>query len=331
MAASPTEPAVPSVAEPVSAPAGPPSRADKVRDVALRLEAIALICAGLASILFYVFTPRALPSTGDYEGLAAALKSQLAPGDAILLDPHWAERLRLFVTGAPILNLDRNPTREDLYRYRRVFLVSLPELPRSHRDAAIALLESFRFRKLEGPKDFGKLSLTVFENAALQTPSFDFTSEVAYAKVYIRRGDGTEELCPLVNGRHPCPRAGWINVGAETKEIAFKPYRCVWAHPAGTERLVVEYANVPLGKELRVMGGIVGQIAFRRESYGVTNLDVKIDGQRIGDIAIPPGMVGEQRRTLDTARLAPGPHQVAFEVWAENPDMRHFCFDAGAY
>lgn len=290
-----------------------------------------MLLAALLSLAFYAALPSSLPSDADYESVAKDLAGRTAQGDAVLLDPHWAERLRLFVKDVPVLNLDRNPAREDLSRYRRVFLVSLPHLPRSDRKGALAFLASALFRMTGGPVDHGRLSVTLLENAALDLPRFDFTSEVASAKVFIRRQDGGEELCPPAGGRHPCPRAGWIDVGAEIKEIAFKPQRCLWAHPAGTERLVVAFPSVPLGRELRVMGGIVGQIAFRRPGYGVTNLDVFIDGKRVGDLAIPPGLVGEERRAFDTSRLEGTRHEVSFEVWAENPDMRHFCFDAGVY
>jgi hypothetical protein len=173
--------------------------------------------------------------------------------------------------------------------------------------------------------------VALFENSQLERPSFDFTGEVQGATVYIRRPDGSAELCPAVGRRHPCPRAGWINVGEETKEIDRKPFRCLWAHPAGSEPLVVEYPEAPLDRRLEVMGGIVGQIVYRREQYGTVTLSVKIDGTLVAAIEFPPGVPGERRRAIDTSALAGSRHKVQFEITAPNPDMRHFCFDAGAY
>lgn len=299
---------------------------------ALRLaEAALAVGAALFALLFWLRLPSRLPATDDWEAAARDVAARAREGDAVLLDPHWAERARFFVTAAPVLNLGRSPAREDLAGYRRVLLLSLPDLPRSDLPAAIRRLEDMQFQKVEGPIRRGALALTVLENRAVERPSFDFTAAVAQAKVYIRRPDGSEELCPLAGDRHPCPRAPWLNVGAEIKEIALKPVRCLWAHPAGREPLVVEYPAAPLASELRVMGGIVGQIAFRTEQYAPVLLEVKIDGRQVAQLEFPPGAPGERRRVIDTRALAGTPHRVQFEVSAADPGMRHFCFDAGVY
>jgi hypothetical protein len=307
------------------------ARAKRARSLLLRAEAAAVLVAALLSIIFYLRLPSALPSQEDYQAVAARVDSLAGEGDAVLLDPWWAERARLFVKRLPVLDLGRKPSREDLAGYRRLFVLSLPELPRSDRAATFRRLESLGFSRSAEPEQHGSLSITIFENRSRELPSFDFTAQVADARVYIRRPDGSEEICPRRGARHPCPRASWIDVGAETKEIAFKPYRCVWAHPAGREPLVVEYSDVLLGKELRVLGGIVGQIAFRTEHYGTTLLDVKIDGAPVGSLTFPPGEPGERRRAIDTSQLAGTRHTVQLEISASNPDMRHFCFDAGVY
>lgn len=296
-----------------------------------RLEATVFIAAALLSIVFYLRLPSTLPSDDDYTEATREIAQRALSGDAVLLDPHWAERARLFATGVPVLNLGRHPTREDLRGYGRLFVFSLPDLPRSDMPATFAFLESAHFRRLEAPRRHGRIAVTLFENQRIERPSFDFTGEVGAAKVFIRRRDGSEEICPRSGKRHPCPRAGWINVGEETKEIAFKPHRCLWAHPAGAEPLVVEYSEVPLGRTLDVMGGIVGQIAFRHEQYKTTTLLVKVDDRVVAELDFPPGEPGERHRSIDTSAMARGPHKVQFEVSAPDPSMRHFCFDAGVY
>ena len=325
--ASPAPP-TPETTRALPAPAPKPSR---LRDLSLRLEAAAFAAVAILSILFYLHLPSTLPSEADYQAAARDLASRARPGDAVLLDPHWAERGRLYVKGVPVLNLHRHPDREDLRGYEHLFVLSLPDLPRSDRPAAFRFLESIRFERAEEPRTFGRLSVTRFDNEHLERPSFDFTGEVAAAKVYVRRADGSEEICPRVGKRHPCPRASWIDVGEEIKEIDSKPYRCLWAHPAGSDPLVVEYADAPLGRTLDVVGGIVGQIVYRHEHYGPVTLRVKIDGKLQAEMEFPPGEPGARRRSIDTSALAGTRHLVQFEVSAPNPDMRHFCFDAGAY
>ena len=325
------------LAEPIAAPTAPeaaptaPPTPSFARVVLLRLEAAAFLTLALMAVIFWVRLPLSLPSEDDYRAAAQDIGSRAAQGDAVLLDPHWAERARLFLQGTPVLNLARKPVREDLRGYGHVFLLSLPDLPRSDQAGAFTFLESIKFRRAEEPRRHGRLTVTLFENTELERPTFDFTSEVAGAQVYIRRPDGSREICPAMGGRHPCPRAGWINVGEEIKEIDSKPFRCLWAHPAGSEPLVVEYPDAPLGKTLDVVGGIVGQIVYRHESYGTLTLTVKIDGNLAASVEFPPGVPGERRRAIDTSAQAGGRHLVQFEVSAPNPDMRHFCFAAEAY
>ncbi len=290
-----------------------------------------MIAVALLAWIFWIRLPSQLPTRDDWEAMARDIAAQAGPLDAVLLDPHWAEQARLFVRAAPVLNLGRSPAREDLAAYRRILLLSLPDLPRSDLPSAIHRLEDLRFHKAHGPVRHGALALTVLENDELELAAFDFTGEIAKARVFIRRPDGSEEVCPLIGDRHPCPRASWISVGVETKEIAFKPLRCLWAHPAGSEPLVVEYPDVQLRSEIRIRGGLVGQIAFRTEHYATVHLVVKIDGERVGELSFPPGAPGERRRTIDTRSLSGTRHQLRFEVSAADPSMRPFCFDAGAY
>jgi len=320
----------PGAAEGQSSPLRQPGR-PRARSVLAHVEAALFVAAALLSLAFYLNAPSALPSEDDYRQAARAIAARAGPGDAVLLDPYWAERARLFVRNLPVLNLGRHPTREDLRGYGRIFAFLLPDLPRSSPERAFRFLTQSRFRRVEEPKRYGAIAVALFENTQVERPSFDFTGEVARAKVYIRRSDGSEDVCPPVAGRHPCPRASWINVGPEIKEIAFKPQRCLWAHPAGREPLVVEYPEVPLGRSLDVMGGIVGQIVFRREHYATVSLDVKIDGALAAQLDFPPGELGERRRSIDTAPFAGGLHRVQFEISAPDPSMRHFCFDAGVY
>jgi len=325
---APDAPGAPA-APPVPAPAPPPPT--PLGAAMLRLEAAAFVAAARLSIVFYLRSPATLPSEADYRAAAQRIEGEARDGDAVLLDPHWAERARLFVKGVPVLNLHRHPVREDLRGHARLFVLSLPDLPRSDPARTFATLEGFQFKRAGEPERFGGLAVTRFDNARLERPSFDFVSQVAGAKVYLRRGDGSQELCPERGGRHPCPRAGWINVGAEIKEIDSKPLRCLWAHPAHHDPLVIEYPEAPLGRSLDVVGGIVGQIVYRVERYGTVKLAVKIDDRLQAELDFAPGKPGERRRSIDTSAFAGTAHKVQFEVSADNPDMRHFCFAAGAY
>ncbi|MCX7807111.1 MAG: hypothetical protein N2515_00760, partial [Deltaproteobacteria bacterium] len=174
---------------------------------------------------------------------------------------------------------------------------------------------------------------------------FDFVEHVHEALVF-RRDRGVDRPCvridvpgPTTGGlqhwpietapRQLCDQARpWLWVGATTvMDLELRPRRCVTQHPQGSEPIITRYEKVPISERLVVYGGLWWE-RERWRNGGDVVLVVRLDGEAIGrmvhrdgegwkriEITLPPERVGSQGR-------------IDFEVSAEWPDFRAFCWAA---
>lgn len=118
----------------------------------------AVLALGLGSLAFDLTLSWRLPSDADYAEVAGALRARARPGDAVQLWPPWAERARLFVTGAPVL-AEEDLATADYAGIERLWLLALPHVPHGGLEGARASLERRgAVRKGEG-QGFGALWL----------------------------------------------------------------------------------------------------------------------------------------------------------------------------
>ncbi len=290
-----------------------------------RAEAAFVVAASLLAILFWIRLPRALPSDEDYRGAAAHIAQGFRPGDSVLVYPAWAERWRLFLDVSPVLAIP-HPETEDFTRTRRLWLAGLPDVPRSDYDRVAGRMAA-RYRTVEAPQRFGRLAVALYENPGYAEPLFDFRTEIARASVSVG-----SDPCPWDGRAHRCRVAPWVHVADELHELEFLPRRCIWAHPAGSVPVLIHFAAVPLGREVKVRGGIATQVAWRKDpAWGPLNFSVEVDGRALGSMTIEVADGREQELDVDTSALAGSLHDVTFAVTAPRPDYRQFCFDATAW
>ena len=284
--------------------------------------------AALGSLAFYATLPGRVPSDADYDHVAEAIRAAFAAGDAVAQAPEWAEKAREKVHGLRFIE-PPDLTRTDLSDVRRLWLIELPDVPRS--DAArVAERLATQLTRDGEPQRFGELTLQRFVNPAFREPLYAFTHELSRAEVSIQAG-GQNVACARSGEEHRCPRGG--AVARETREIDFAPHECVGANAVGRPELVIEYPEAILGKELRVLAGVTGEMGWKHTpEYTAVKLTVDIDGTQMGVIDIPPGTVPPQTLTVDTSSLpADQLHRVRFAVTSDNPKEREFCFDARSY
>ncbi len=298
------------------------------------LEALSIALAGALSLLFYAKLPSTLPSEEDYRAAIAATgasKARSAPGDALLLSPHWAERARLFAGTLPVINVTRAPLREQIRELPRLFLLTLPELPRAGTTEMVEALRRAHFEQQGETERFGALSLSLFVNREQERPLERASALLSQAEVYIAKADGGHEpYTRTAPARFSSSRAGWLTVEANTYEIDQDPFHCVYAHPVGAEPLVLEFPRFPLGRTFKVTAGLIGQMALRSEGFGPLDFTVSIDGGPSERLTLLPRDPGARFFTLETTSLAGKSARVRFEVVAPNPHWRIFCFEAEA-
>ncbi len=249
------------------------------------------------------------------------------PGDGVAALPFWAERIKLFSRGLPVVALPRLAEDVESERYSRLWVLAQPDLPRSGAAAELEALDR-ELSRVSGPKRFGPLSLSLYEPRSGRAPSYDFLAHLGDAQVSI--GGDEPADCAARPGGFQCPRGPWNYVAPEWHEFDFLPRRCLWTHPVGPEPLRLRYSQVPLRGGLRGGFGIVGQAAEQKQGAPVS-VAVLVDGSRSAELTLSPGDPGWHEFDLGLPGLGAGGHEVELDVSAPDPAMRHFCLDAVGY
>jgi antitoxin (DNA-binding transcriptional repressor) of toxin-antitoxin stability system len=288
---------------------------------ALRRRRLAAVAAGTIVLLALYETASALiaplraPSDADWAAAASAVRAQFKPGDLIVAAPAWAD---------PVMRLhlgDLVPVavaaRMDAARYGRIWVVS--QRGASAEDAAGATVA--------GESRHGPLLVRRYERRPA-TVSYDFLAQWPRARV-VRAEPGRGEIpCQRLADRFQCPKIGFNFVKPDLLEIGTTLRNALYTQPVGGAAVVVEYAAVPLGRELAVGAGL-HHVWLRKYGDGVVKLRVLVDGREVGRTEAS-NRSGWRVDHFDTSALAGRSGTVRFEITSDKPFSRHFGFAAEA-
>jgi hypothetical protein len=158
--------------------------------------------------------------------------------------------------------------------------------------------------------------------------SFDFFDQWARARV-LRVEPGRGEIaCERQPDKFQCPDLGFNFVKPQLLEIGTSMRNGLYTQPVGGATVVVEYAQVPLGRELAVGSGL-HHVWLRKYGEGTVKLRVLVDGREVGHTEAS-NRSGWQVDRFDTAAFAGKPATVRFEITSAQPFSRHFGFTAEA-
>jgi hypothetical protein len=286
-----------------------------------------LLAIALACLVFQLRLPGRLPSETDYQAVRARLQAEARPGDAVLLFPWWTERARLYLPPELPVYGYLGSERDDLSAHPRIWVLGQPELPRADA-SALRAFHAGRTR-VGSPMRAGTLELTLYENGRHRPRRFVASEAWARARVYLESPDGSRRECPHDGRVHRCPGPPHLYVAPEWHELLYQPRHCLWMHaPGGRERLVAEFDGVPGGTALRLEGGIIFEHAVQREPHltpALLGVDDAASGQRLLELALPPGLEGVQH--VERALPAGEPRTVKVWVRSDREERRQVCLD----
>lgn len=289
----------------------------------------AVIAIALLELGAHVAIRRSVPTQTDWQEAAAYVREQMQDGDRVVGAPAWSDPLVREVLGDRI-GLDAAGA-SDLEGVRSLWVMSIGG----------ARSEWTPIGEPTSVHPFGHL---IVERWAINSgPSlFDFVGSIRDARVEFER-NGETRPCLWSVGRFGaaglgkgamkpkerfiCDRErGWLWVGATVMEdLALRPRRCIWQHPAGHEPVRVTFHDVPRGAQVILYAGVYNRDE-RDEKYGLATLKVLFDGRVAGDIEHRDGL-GWQETVIDVP--AGGPTvDVAFETRADDPTRRSLCWSA---
>ena len=260
-----------------------------------------------------LIAPHRAPRPADWEALSAEVRSGFRPGDLIVAAPAWADPvLRQYLGDLITIPM---ATRMDDARYGRVWEVS--EHGARAPEARGTTTRAQRF---------GALGLRLVERQPAQL-TYDFLEHWADARV--SRWDPAArhlDVCPWQGDRFVCAAGGTVH--RELVEVDTRLRTAVLAPPVSRAVLVVEWAAVPLGRELVLRAGL-HDVWARKLGHGTVQVDVWMDGQWVTGARIG-NRSGWTPVRIDTRARDGGRADVRLQITSSEPQLRHLAFAAEA-
>lgn len=278
---------------------------------------LALVLAtSLYSLGFWLFGPLGeLP----WAEASAKIRADFQPHDAWAVRPWWAQRAREYLGDLATVQV-RDLAAEDLSRYGRLWLISLPGAESPGGPFADGTYNP------AGGFEVGDLGVRLFELGPPARIVYDFRAELKNARVAIAAKGGRRACERWVDDRWVCSHHDWNYVGRMIVELGDDPRPVVWAHPTEEGPIEINYPRVPGGDELLVHTGLTPPAARTPDGAPVT-LEVVVAGTVVESI-VQPNRTGFFAHHIDISDKGPGPYPVTFRVSAPRAGMRHFCFAA---
>ncbi|MBI2898148.1 MAG: hypothetical protein HYY06_31640 [Deltaproteobacteria bacterium] len=262
-----------------------------------------------------------VPRTADWAAAASIVRQGHRDSDLVVVAPEWASQVARVHLGERLQPLEA-VARADTSRFGRLWVVSI----RGARSP-----EETRAR-LEKTWQRGLVTVRLLRLGEPAQVAFDFVLNLHRASVRVE-SRSRERPCPwapaprgIGGGRFRCG-PGWNHVGVEIlDDLDRRPHLAIWAHPVRDGRLVVEFADVPMGEILSGHMGLRYEAAKRLEN-GPVRLTVEIDGGAARSFT-ERDADSWRAFTVPTGELAGRRARVRFSVAAREPGMRHFYFAA---
>lgn len=272
--------------------------------------------AAAASVLSRAALADRLPSPRDWDAVRTVLERDARPGDAVLVEPAWAERARAVLPpAAPVLLLD-SLEGEDLLGVRRVWVLALASAPLASREREAALL--LRGSLAGPPVRTGALELSRVDLTYAAVPLAFLPDHLSRASVSL--GDVP---CPASNGAFRCPGAAPVTVAREVREIGGAPRPCIAVSaPRGLPApLVLAFPAAVVGRVIRGRAGSLLAPALPAP----LRVSVRISDEEVGTEELSGG--GFLPFRADSVRFAGFSRPVSLALTTPGVPAR-FCLDA---
>jgi hypothetical protein len=275
--------------------------------------AAAIVLLALVETVNAVVAPFQAPTDKDWGGAAAKVRAGFRPGDLIVASPAWADPVMRQQLGdlVPIAVAGRM----DAARYARIWEIS-QRGARAADTAGASVAESSRH---------GALTVKRWEKPAAQV-TFDFLAEWHRAEFSILTPDHVEVPCIATQERFQC--TGGPSFKQELLEVDTTLRNGLAVDPVERATLAVEFADVPLGRELAVASGL-HNVWLRKSGDGKVRMRVLALGREVGAVEATSGN-GWNLKRFDTSALAGKTGKVRFEITTDKASARHFGFAAEA-
>lgn len=276
------------------------------------MAAAAIVVLAVVEAANAIVAPLRAPGDSDWKAAAAAVRSGFRAGDLIVAAPAWADPVMRQQLG----DLVPMPVaaRMDAARYGRVWEIS-QHGTRAEETAGGSVAQTSKH---------GALTVRLWQKKPAQV-RFDFLRDWRRGQMSVVSGSG-DSPCVAGGDRFVCP--GGPSLKPELLEIDTALRQGLALDPIERSTAVLSYADVPMGRELAVAGGL-HNVWQRKGGDGKVHLRVLVDGREVGGVD-GTNLGGWDLRRLDTSAWAGKTATVRFEITVDKAQSRHFGFAAEA-
>jgi len=288
----------------------------------------ALVLAGAMGLGFQAALPSLLPSRLDWRATNALLERDARPGDALVVSPAWAERVRVIAPrGLKVLASSRPASQAapfgaagaDLEGVRRVWLVSLTGAPGFSWAPELELIA--RSAAPEPSQRVGELQITRYELSHPDLPLATLGDRLAGASVELGGAP-----CAAEGPRFRCAAArSEAEVESAVVEVNGLPRPCLLVKVAGEAAPIrITFPAVRVGRSLRGNAGVAALPAGEAGESLPLTIAVRVAGEDAAAVQVEGA--GWPTYQVDTGRWAGERHPVSLELVA--PGDRAICLQA---
>jgi len=300
----------------------------------LRYLWFVLPALGLLELALHLWFSTRAATLADWRNLTAVVAARKRAGEPVVVAPEWAEplaRLALGDRAFPVAEL----ARDDDASVQRVLEVA--ELG--------ARASAFVDWRVASESRSGPFTLRVLENPKPLHAKYRFVEHVAPGELEVAVvANGSERPCVFrdharvtAGGLHgqvafpsvrfACPGGDEMFVGVTIiDDQAYRPRRCLWAHPPAKGFLRLRFRDVPLGTRLHGGAGL-SYFLFRDGVGAPITLTATSGGVQLG-AATHRDEDGWTSFDFSTPALAGQSATVDFEVRSAGDFRRDYCFSA---
>ena len=287
---------------------------------------MALLLAALLSLTLQRTRFREPERAASWQRAAASTLQQLAPGERVLIHPHWDRSALPYFSpnSAPLLHLER-PLIEDLNHTSAVWILA----PSTQTEAALARLP-FAARA-DSSETFGQVTLLHVPVPAGAHASYELAQHMQSARVEKVRGED-RLVCSSYDARKTqwsCPgKKAPRHVGASERELLDGPRTCIeGVAPERGGALHFTFPAVPLGQTLHLRAGWT-LISLRKKRHRPSTIAWKV---LVGDELMDSRTFSfdEDWRVidLDTRKLSGQARDVHIQISSPSPKDTMLCFN----
>ena len=264
-----------------------------------------------------------VPKNFEWNAIEDSLRTRGSVQDLLLFEPGWlAGYAQDHSRFSPYSVVTARDIKKDW----------IPPAPRIWLLSVIPHSPSDRFLKRLGfsagqTQVLYAVQVTPYERPA-KGALFNFSDHVNEANVFINYGEEKIQKARWENSAwvfegNPMD---WNQVGVRAEPFRNQIRRCIWLHPLEAGFKTISFSNVPMGKAIRLVGGITDS-GLKTPPGASVILHVRVGGERIETLEFKDTDRSFEHK-IPAQKFSGTNRQVDFEVQTSDQGQRHFCFSA---